>query len=237
MPRRWRGEPHRSPSGHAAVRVILLGASGMVGQGVLRECLLDPEVSAVLALGRSPLGQQHPKLRELVHADLHDLAPIESQLAGYDACFYCLGVSSVGMDEASYRRVTQALTLAVASVLARRNPGMRLVYVSGAGTDSSERGRSMWARVKGATENALLRLPFAGVYLFRPAGIQPLHGVRPKVRWIGAVYAATRPLLSFAARHLPRYMTTSVQMGRAMIAVVREAGPSRVLESADINRF
>jgi uncharacterized protein YbjT (DUF2867 family) len=218
------------------MKVILLGASGMVGQGVLIECLRDARVAQVLSLGRSGSGRDDPKLRELRHADLHDLAPVEHELRGFDACFFCLGVSSVGMSEADYTRVTHDLTLHVAQTLVRLNPGMRFIYVSGTGTDSSERGGSMWARVKGRTENALLRLPFAAVYLFRPGGIQPLHGVRAKVGWIRITYALTAPLLSLAAKHLPHAMTTSARVGRAMIEVVARGGPSRVLESADINR-
>lgn len=217
------------------MKIILLGASGMVGQGVLIECLRDTRVERVLALGRSASGRQDAKLRDLVHADLYDLSAVEDQLHGYDACFYCLGVSSVGMAEAEYTRITYDMTLAVANVLAKLNPGMAFIYVSGANTDSSERGRSMWARVKGRTENALLRLPFKAVYLFRPGGIQPLHGVRPKVGWIRAVYAATSPLLSLAARYVPGAMTTSERVGLAMINATARGAPSRILESRDIN--
>ncbi|SDR22065.1 NAD-dependent epimerase/dehydratase family protein [Pseudoxanthomonas sp. CF125] len=217
------------------MRIILLGASGMVGQGVLIECLRDRRVEHVLSLGRTASGRQDAKLQELVHADLYDLSAVEDRLRGYDACFYCLGVSSVGMAEAEYKRITYDMTLAVADVLARLNPGMTFIYVSGANTDSSEQGRSMWARIKGRTENALLRLPFKAVYLFRPGGIQPLHGVRPKVGWIRAIYAATAPLLSLAVRYAPGGMTTSERVGLAMINATARGGPSRVLESRDIN--
>src|SRR5437868_9727347 len=141
------------------MKVVIFGATGMVGQGVLRECLLDPDVDAVLCVSRSPTGQRHDKLRELIHQDFTSFAPIERELTGHDACFFCLGVSSMGMSEEAYRRVTYDVTLAAAEILARRNPGMTFVYVSGAGTDSSGKGRSMWARVKGQTENALLQLP------------------------------------------------------------------------------
>ncbi|HXI56585.1 MAG TPA: epimerase, partial [Polyangia bacterium] len=167
------------------MRIILFGATGMVGQGALRECLLDPDVSEVLSIGRTPVrrtavGPTDAKLREQVLADPGDLSSIEGQLVGYDACFFCLGVSSVGMTEAAYRRITYDLTLAAARTLSRLNPGMTFIYVSGAGTDSSERGRSMWARVKGQTENALLALPFKAAYMFRPGIIQPLHGIVSK---------------------------------------------------------
>src|SRR6266478_2251577 len=170
------------------MRIILFGATGMVGQGVLRECLLDPDVTLVLSIGRTPVGQTHAKLRERLLPDPGDLSSIEGELGGHDACFFCLGVSSAGMTEAAYRRITYDLTLAAAGTLSRRNPGMTFIYVSGTGTDSSERGRSMWARVKGETENALLKLPFKAAYMFRPAAIQPMHGILPKTRVYRLVY-------------------------------------------------
>mgnify|MGYP001964798300 FL=1 len=156
------------------MKILIFGATGMVGQGVLRECLLDPDVTQVLVLGRNPTGQQHPKLREIIHPNLYDYSNIEAELTGMDACFYCLGVSSVGMKEDDYARISYDMTLAAATVLARLNPNMVFTYVSGAGTDSSEQGAIMWARVKGKTENALLRLPLRA-YMFRPGIIQPLH--------------------------------------------------------------
>src|SRR5882672_558045 len=159
------------------MKVILFGASGMVGQGVLRECLLDRDVEKILAIGRSASAQPHGKLVERVLADLTDLSSLQAELSGYGACFFCLGTSAVGMTEADYRRVTYDLTLSVARTLAAASPGMTFIYVSGSGTDSTGRGRSMWARVKGETENALLRLPFKAAYMFRPGLIQPLHGI------------------------------------------------------------
>ena len=165
------------------MNVLIFGATGMVGQGVLRECLRDPDVGRVLAVGRRPTGQAHEKLRDLVVPDPADLRAVEPQLAGFDACFFCLGVTSAGLSEERYTRLTFDLTLAVARTLARLDPGMTFVYVSGSGTDSSERGRVMWARVKGRTENALLALPFKAAYMFRPAYIQPLDGIRSRTRW------------------------------------------------------
>ncbi len=162
------------------MKIILFGGSGMVGQGVLRECLLDTDVEKVLLIGRSATGQQHPKIREIVRADIGDLSPLEAQLAGFDACFFCLGVSSVGMTEAAYRHITYDLTIGAARTLAKLNASMTFIYVSGMGTDSSETGRTAWARVKGATENALLRMPFRAAYMFRPGFIQPMHGEQPK---------------------------------------------------------
>jgi uncharacterized protein YbjT (DUF2867 family) len=219
------------------MKVILFGATGMVGQGVLRECLLDPGIDAVLAVGRSPLREQQPKLREIVQSDFTDYSAIESQLTGYDACFFCLGVSSIGMAEERYRHLTYDITLAAAKTLARLNPQMVFVYVTGRGTDSTERGSLMWARVKGKTENDLLKLPFKAAYMFRPAGIQPLHGIRSKTAWVQAIYVGAAPLLSLLNRMAPKYMTTTEQVGRAMIKVVREGYPKAVLDSEDINRL
>jgi uncharacterized protein YbjT (DUF2867 family) len=217
------------------VKVILFGATGMVGQGVLRECLLDPGVESVLAVGRSPTGQKHAKLREIVHDNFTDFSAIESELTGYDACFFCLGVSSVGMDEARYRHLTYDITMAAATTLAKLNPGMVFTYVTGRGTDSTERGSLMWARVKGKTENDLLKLPFKAAYMFRPGGIQPLHGIRSKTAWYQAVYVIAAPLLTLLNRIAPKYVTTTEQVGRAMIKVARDGFPKAVLESEDIN--
>jgi uncharacterized protein YbjT (DUF2867 family) len=213
------------------MKVILFGATGMVGQGVLRECLLDAGVESVLAVGRSPGGQQHAKLREILHDDFFDFAAIEAQLAGYDACFFCLGVSSLGMDEARYRHLTYDITMAAATMLAKLNPQMVFIYVTGQGTDSTEQGRLMWARVKGKTENDLLKLPFKAAYMFRPAGIQPLHGIRSKTAWVQTIYVVAAPLLSLLKRVAPSYMTTTEQVGRAMIRVARDGYPKPVLES------
>lgn len=219
------------------MKVILFGATGMVGQGVLRECLLDAGVESVLAVGRSPTGRQHARLREIVHADFLDYSAIESEFAGYDACFFCLGVSSVGLNEARYRHLTYDITLAAAKTLARLNAGMVFIYVTGRGTDSTEKGNLMWARVKGKTENDPLKLPFKAAYMFRPAGIQPLHGVRSKTAWVQAIYAGTAPLLTLLTRIAPKFMTTSERVGRAMIKVARDGFPRPVLESEDINRL
>ena len=217
------------------MNVILFGATGMVGQGALRECLLDPGVKRVLCVGRNALGRQHPKLQELLHADLFDLASVEQELQGGDACFFCLGVSSVGMTEQAYRRVTYDLTLAVAQTLARLNPAMTFIYVSGAGTDSSERGSSIWARVKGATENALLRLPFKAAYMFRPGAIVPLHGITSKTRLYRFGYALLRPFWRPLHAAFPNTITTTEQVGRAMLRAARAGAPKALLETADIN--
>ena len=222
---------------HPGMKAILFGATGMVGQGVLRECLLDPGVTEVLSVGRSPSGVQHAKFKEVLHDDFADFSKIESQLAGYDACFFCLGVSSIGMDPERYRHLTYDVTMAAANTLVRLNPGMVFTYVTGKGTDQTEKSRLGWARVKGKTEADLLKLPFKAAYMFRPAGIQPLHGVRSKTGWINAVYALTAPLLAVMVRVTPNYMTTSERLGRAMIKVARDGYPKPVLESEDINTF
>ncbi|MBF8190297.1 epimerase [Nonomuraea sp. K274] len=214
------------------MRVILFGATGMIGQGVLRECLLDDRVTAVLTVGRAPTGIVHGKLREITHADLLDLAPIEGSLAGYDACFFCLGVSSAGMNERDYRRVTYDLTLSVARTLARLSPDSAFVYVSGAGTDAG--GRSMWARVKGETENALLALPFRA-YMFRAGFVHPRHGVTSRTRLHRVAYIVIRPLYPALRLLFPSAVTTTERIGQAMITVAERGAPKRILEAADIN--
>ena len=220
----------------AAMNILIFGASGMVGQGVLRECLRDSDVTSVVTIGRAPLGQSDPRLRDIVLPDLFAIETLGAQLDGFDACFFCLGVSSFGKNEADYTRITHDLTLAIAAPLAARNSGMTFVYVSGAGTDGSEQGRFMWARVKGRTENALARLPFRAVYLFRPGFIQPLHGIVSRTGWYRAIYAASGPLAALAKRLSPASVTTTEAMGRAMLAVARRGYSQPVLGNADINR-
>jgi uncharacterized protein YbjT (DUF2867 family) len=219
------------------MRVILFGASGMVGQGVLRECLLDPDVQAVLSIGRSATGQTHAKLRELAHADFTDFAPLAGELTGYDACFFCLGISSAGMKEAEYRHITYDFTLAAAQVLAQQDPEMTFIYVSGTGTDSTEKGRTMWARVKGETENALLRLPFKAAYMFRPGAIQPLHGITSKTRLYRAAYVVMAPLWPLLRALFPRSTITTEQVGRAMLAVAKRGADKQLIENVDIARL
>jgi uncharacterized protein YbjT (DUF2867 family) len=216
------------------VKVILFGSTGMVGQGVLRECLRDPQVESVLTIVRKPAGQPEAKVREIVHENFRDFSPIATELRGYDACFFCLGISSAGMNEADYRRVTYDFTMAAAGTLVRESPNLTFVYVSGAGTDSSERGRSMWARVKGMTENALLAMPFRAAYMFRPAFIQPGQGITSKTPAYRVFYKLLGPLFPAVRALFPRFVTTTGEVGRAMLEVVRHGAPKRVLESADI---
>jgi len=215
------------------MKIILFGATGMVGQGVLRECLRDPEVEQVLSLVRAPTGQQDPKLRERVHADFTSFAALGAELAGYDACFFCLGVSSAGMKEDAYARVTYDITLAAAEVLARQNPGMTFIYVSGTGTDSTEQGRSMWARVKGRTENALLKLPLKA-YMFRPGVIQPLDGIKSKTRLYRVGYSIAAPLYPIWKALFPKYVIDTRKVGRAMLAVAKQGAGKPLLENRDI---
>lgn len=216
------------------MRVILFGATGMVGQGVLRECLLDPDVNAILTVGRSATGTTDAKVRELMPPNMFDYSGVERELAGYDACFFCLGVSSAGMKEPDYEHVTYGLTMAAALTLVRMNPQMTFVYVSGQGTDSSEKGRTMWARVKGKTENALLHLPFKSAYMFRPGFIQPLHGIRSKTALYQAIYSLTGPVIPLLRRLFPKVILTTEEIGKAMLAVARRGSPVKVLEVRDM---
>jgi uncharacterized protein YbjT (DUF2867 family) len=216
------------------MKTLIFGATGMVGQGVLRECLPASDVEAVLAIGRTATDVSHAKLRDLVVPDLFDVAAYEGELTGFDACFFCLGVSSAGMTEEAYTRLTYDLTMTVAETLARLNPEMTFVYVSGAGTDSSEHGRSMWARVKGRLENALLRLPFRAAYMFRPGLIVPLHGIKSKTRAYRIAYALLKPVLPVVRRAFPNQVVTTEELGRAMLIVARRGAPKRVLETGDL---
>ncbi|WP_410810864.1 NAD-dependent epimerase/dehydratase family protein [Micromonospora sp. 067-2] len=215
------------------MRVVIFGATGMVGQGVLRECLLADDVREVLTIGRKPTGQRHPKLRELTVADVGDLDAVRADLTGVDACFYCLGVSSVGLDEAAYTRISYDYPLAAARLLAEVSPSVTFVYVSGVGTDSTERGRVMWARVKGRTENAVLDLLPNG-YAARPGFIQPMHGITSRTRWYRVLYAVTGPLFPLVSRLFPNQVTRTDRLGAAMLRVAREGSPRRVLAGRDL---
>lgn len=217
------------------MRVILFGATGMVGQGVLRECLADQQVDSVLVVGRSTSGVDHPKVREIVHPDLFDYSGLEDELTGFDACFFCLGVSAAGMSEEAYSRISVDLTLAAARTLSRLNPEMTFIYVSGTGTDSTEEGRVMWARVKGKAENQLLQLPFKAAYMFRPGFIQPLHGIRSRTRAYRVLYSIAGPLFPVFAAIAPKSVTTTERVGLAMIRVAQEGYSRTLLENSDIN--
>jgi uncharacterized protein YbjT (DUF2867 family) len=217
------------------MKVVLFGATGMVGSGVLLECLDSLRVDSVVAVGRSGTGVSHPKLREVLHSDFLEFKTIRAEFAGADACFFCLGVTSLGMKEADYRRITHDVTLAAANVLLAESPQLTFIYVSGDGTDSTERGRMMWARVKGKTENDLLAMPFKAAYMFRPGFIQLLRGARSKTAAYRIMYDVTGWLYPVLNALLPSHTTTTVAVGRAMIEVAADGYPKKILGSREIN--
>jgi uncharacterized protein YbjT (DUF2867 family) len=217
------------------MKVLIFGATGMVGQGVLLECLRDTDVELVVTLGRTATGVRDPKVREIVHRDLLNYGGMEDSLAGFDACFFCLGVASSGMKEADYERLTYGFTMVAADVLSRVNPGMTLIYVSGSGTDSTEHGRIMWARVKGKTENALFRLPLSA-YAFRPGFIEPMDGIQSKTPMYRMFYNVLGPVLPVLHRVFPNQILSTREIGQAMLAVARHGYDKRILETKDMRR-
>ena len=215
------------------IKAIVFGATGMVGEGVLHVCLNHPDVESVLVIGRRSCGVSHPKLQELIHHDFFDFTAIENRLQGYNACYFCLGVTSVGKKEAEYTRLTYDLTMAAAQTLSRRNRDMTFCYVSGEGTDSSEQGRLMWARVKGRTENDLRKLPFKSAYAFRPGFIKPIKGLRNAYgasKVLGAIYPLLKALV-------PNHVCTLGDLGLAMINVTLAGFPKPALENRDIDQI
>jgi len=219
------------------VKTLIFGATGMVGRGVLRECLLDSQISKVLVIGRTSVAINDPKLQEILQADFWNSSQIEDQLKGYDACFFCLGTPSAGKSEAEYMKVTYHLTLAVATSLARLNPQMTFIYISGEGADSSEKGNVMWARVRGKTENALFGLPFRAVYVFRPGIIRPLNGIESKTAMYRIIYHLTGPLLPALRWAFPKLITTTERLGRAMIGVAKNGAHQKILKPADFEKI
>lgn len=212
------------------LKVILTGATGMVGEGILHECLLHADVEAVLVLTRRSSGYKHPKLKELIHANFYDISPIKDQLKDYNACLFCLGVSSVGMKEPEYYQKTYTLTMHIAEILSSQNPNMSFCYISGAGTDSTEKGRQMWARVKGKTENDLMKLPFKKVYNFRPGIISPTKGLKNTLgfyKWLGWLL----PLIRIIA---PNIISSLKELGLAMINASKQGYEKSILEVKDI---
>ncbi len=216
------------------MKVILFGSTGMVGQGVLKECLKDPLVEKVLVVNRQTCGVTHPKLKEVIHLNFFDLSPITKDLAGYTTCLFCLGVSSAGMKEADYFRLTYELTTYVASVLLKLNSDMTFCYISGAGTDSSEKGNTMWARIKGKTENELLKMPFKSAYMFRPGFIQPMGGEKSKTKLYNLLIPVFK-LLYFFLKHFEGFTTNTEVLGKAMIKAASTGYDKKILESRDIN--
>lgn len=215
------------------LRVIITGTTGMVGKGVLYECLEDDRVEEILVINRSTVGINHPKLKELLHKDFFDLSAVKQELQGYDACFFCLGVSAVGMSEEQYTKLTYDLTIHFAATVV--HPDMNFVYVSGTGTDSSEKGRNMWARVKGKTENKILSMPFKKAYMFRPGVILPKKGIQSKTGWYNTMYKITRPLFPLLEK-LPS-VTDTTKVGKAMINCVLNGSDKTHLENRDINKL
>jgi uncharacterized protein YbjT (DUF2867 family) len=219
------------------MKIILFGATGMVGQGALRECLIDPEVENVLSVVRRSGGQSHQKLKEIIHDNFFDFTKIENDLAGYNTCFFCLGISSAGMTEQDYHRVTYDIAIAAAQTLLKMNPDLTFIFVSGAGTDSTEKSSTMWARIKGKTENALLRMPFKAKYMFRPAFIQPLHGIVSRTKLYRVFYVLMTPVYPLLKLFFPRHVTTTEKVGIAMIKVAKHGASKNILENADINEI
>jgi hypothetical protein len=217
-------------------KVIITGSTGMVGKGVLLECLEDQDVESVLVLNRQPLGMEHEKLKEVIIKDFFDLEPFRDQLKGYNTCFFCLGISSAGLSEEQYRKITYDLTINFAEIILEENPELTFCFISGAGTDSTEKGRQMWARVKGKTENKLLEMPFEDAYMFRPGFIQPKKGVRSRTPLYNTLYIITRPLFPLF-RFFPAFTTTSEKLGKAMINVAQKGYDKKILESMDINQI
>jgi len=218
------------------IKAIITGSTGMVGKGVLLECLQSPEVDSVLVINRNSLVMSHPKLKEIVLGDFFNLVSVRQELAGYNTCFFCSGVSSAGMTEKNYLHLTYDLTLHVATILKELNPDMTFCYISGAGTDSSEKGKQMWARVKGKTENALLALGFKDAYMFRPAFIRPLKGVKSRTFLYNFLYVIISPLIPLIMK-FPKIATSSEKLSRAMILVASGGYERKILESEDINKI
>ncbi|HEX5659531.1 MAG TPA: NAD-dependent epimerase/dehydratase family protein [Polyangiales bacterium] len=219
------------------MRVALYGATGMIGSGVLRECLLDQDVQEVIAIGRRPNGKSDPKLRDLILPNLLDYASVQGELVGLDACFFCLGISSVGLDEQAYTEITYEYALAAAHALLVHNPNLTFVFISGANADSTERGRVMWARVKGKAENALLALPFKAVFVFRPAFVQPLHGISSRTTGYNVLYRIISPLVPVIRWAFPKYVTTTERVGRAMLRVAKQGAAQRLFENWEIDQL
>lgn len=218
------------------IKTILFGSTGMIGQGVLQECLTDENVESILVINRQSCNITHPKLKEIIHKDLFDLSGLIKEMTGYNACFFCLGISSAGLNENEYHKITYDLTLNVANTLVELNKELTFCYISGAGTDSSAKGRTMWARVKGETENALLALPFKKAYMFRPGFIQPMKGIKSKTRLYNAIYTVFSPLY-FVLKHFDSFVTNTETFGKAMILTTLKGYEKNILENKGINKI
>jgi len=218
------------------IKAILFGSTGMLGQAVLLKCIENPEVESILVINRQSCKISHPKIKEVIRKDLFDLYGLTAEMTGYNTCFFCLGVSSAGLKENEYHKITYDLTLNVAKILVRLNKEMTFCYISGAGTDSSEKGRIMWARVKGKTENDLLALPFKKAYMFRPAFIQPMKGIRSRTKLYNVLYTIFKPFY-FILKHFDSIVTNTEVFGKAMILTVLKGYEKKILENMDINKI
>ena len=218
------------------IKVIITGSTGMVGKGLLLECLNNEKVESVLIINRKPVGIVHNKLIEVLHQDMYDFSAIQDQLSDYDVCYFCLGVSAVGLSEQEYKKITYDLTLSFAQTVLVTSPNITFCYISGAGTDSTEKGNTMWARVKGKTENDLLSLGFKKAYMFRPGYIQPMNDIKSKTAAYNFIYTITSPIY-FLLKKLPKYVTSTNQISTAMINIATIKPDFSVLESKDINQF
>ena len=216
------------------MKTMILGATGMVGQGVLRECINDPEVQEILVVGRRLASIQHPKIQEIIHGNLHDCSSIEPQLTGWDACMFCIGVSSFGMGEDEYTLITYELTKYLAETILRLNPGIVFIYISGDGTDSSEKGKIKWARIKGKTENMLLKMPFKAAYMFRPGLIQPLHGIQAQTKVYRYTYVVLKPIISILRNLFPSAISTTEELGQAFLNAAKTGFHKPIIEKEDI---
>ena len=217
------------------LKAIIFGSTGMIGQGVLMECIESAEVESVLLINRRALNPQHPKVKEIVHADFNDLSSLIPEFSNYNTCFYSLGVSAVGLTEAEYHSITYDLAVNIAEAILKTGKDFTFCYISGKSTDSTEKGRIMWARVKGKLENKLLSMPFKNSYMFRPGYIQPLKGIRSRTRWYNIIYTVFKPLY-FLLKPLKNYVTNTTALAKAMISVAANGYEKRILESSDINK-
>jgi len=215
------------------IKAIITGSTGMVGEGVLHICLNNPNVENVLVINRKPCGITHPKLKEIIHKDFMDLTEIENQLVGYNSCYFCAGISSIGKNEEEFRKITYDLTLNFAKTLVKSNSQMVFTYVSGTGTDSSEKGKIMWARIKGKTENDLLKLPFKDAFMFRPGYIQPIKGLKNSYK----IYKITSPLYPILEKFFPKHVITLEELGNSMINITQNGYEKKVLENVDMRKI
>ncbi len=218
------------------IKTILFGSTGMLGQAVLLECIKNKEVESILAINRQSCNVSHAKLKEIIRKDLFDLSGLTAEMTGYNTCLFCLGISSAGMKEKDYYKITHDLTLNAASTLLEFNKDLTFCYISGAGTDSSEKGKTMWARVKGKTENDLLAMPFKKAYMFRPAFIQPMKGIRSRTKLYNMIYAIFKPFY-FILKHFDGFVTNTETFGKAMILAVLNGYETKILKNRDINKI